>query len=1029
MTSSIQPGQGSRNVHPDRQLYIPPRRQDNVAGKASNAKIKDEGHPQRQHPTQEKHREPKAGHPQGLHPMQAKHPEPKAGHPQGLYPKQEKHREPKAGHPQGLHPTQEKRHEPKAGHHPRGKLPSGGTVDGNDKAKSTKQESDNKARNLQYWKMRRAQTKAKKVQKRQKKEGLALSVSEKRDGTSSVKHPIYPDSTTPSNHSYKGQDHPSIHQPKGGKMAPDNHGYSRGGEQGTPPHAFSKSTGNRTAEKPKPDIPRFLKENQAVANRAMLPAHHEGRVTQPKTEQSRTAAWSSVPRISSPLNNPSHAPGPSKPAPADSAQKLRNKPNDFPRGAQLNMSAFQPVVLEPPKAVGNWNTADTWTKPSDIKMPAPDSNYDIDFRSRPPSNMVIKVAHTVIDKNGKQVVQRSINPANRQDFPDLPGRGPKEASTPRLQIEIPDSSRAHEHAIVKADEQPKTVKSPIKAKAPAVQLTSSGTTEDKQSKSSTPEAKGILRYFRPVATSHSPGPTDKKPDTSLGSRLPSAVAQLEQPSGIGPAPISRPAEGRLVTDGSAFLLQALSAHKKMTSDNPQASSGPKKESLGNTSGSPVMDEVIANINAKSIASPTSADPNSSVKSVRGRADDKRSMLSASLNFEDTFKGRNPSVASQKSVVVYQGRQANNPYQTGDQTLEYIPKDFEPGQLRAWDGNWAPAPVEWDLRDMFDYKKAQHRESIKNFVLDRYKAFKKGLCPALLVQDCEAFTTGASLALGYSHFGKPINDVHHHHIRATDPFTLNKLHQTAKIAIENYCRVHKTKIQEQEQKRKAKKLSKEERDKMEADIQEQMRNMPPNPFTPVANIYIRPARLKDLAQIRAIYNHYTRTSAVTQERVELNDREIRSRFDDCATEQYPFIVAISRHGRTAEKDEVVVGFAFAEDYGGEGTMWRHTCEAQFFVHARHVRKGIGKNLLDTLFRGMTPYYHYHNGCRFMYTDEEFPRHDGGGARIVSNVLIPFAYFVDEEDQHAWLGHWLAREFNFEHQGTLKGIGHAGIDDKP
>lgn len=167
MTSSIQPGQGSRNVHPDRQLYIPPRRQDNVAGKASNAKIKDEGHPQRQHPTQEKHREPKAGHPQGLHPMQAKHPEPKAGHPQGLYPKQEKHREPKAGHPQGLHPTQEKRHEPKAGHHPRGKLPSGGTVDGNDKAKSTKQESDNKARNLQYWKMRRAQTKAKKVQKRQ----------------------------------------------------------------------------------------------------------------------------------------------------------------------------------------------------------------------------------------------------------------------------------------------------------------------------------------------------------------------------------------------------------------------------------------------------------------------------------------------------------------------------------------------------------------------------------------------------------------------------------------------------------------------------------------------------------------------------------------------------------------------------------------------------------------------------------------------------------------------------------------------
>ncbi|KAL8908289.1 MAG: hypothetical protein Q9207_000911 [Kuettlingeria erythrocarpa] len=967
-------------MHPDRQLYIPPRRQDNQAGKATNAEIMDKGHLQ------------------GLHPTQKKHPEPKAGHP------------------------------------PRGKLPPGGTVDGDDKTQSGKQESDNQARNHQYWKMRQAQTMAKKVAKRQKIEAQALSVSEKRDGTSSVKHPLCSDNTTSSKHSYKGQDHPLIHQPKGGKMAPDNHGYSKAGEQGTPPHAPSKSTGLRTTEKSKPEIPRFLKENQAVANKAMQPAHHQGRGTQTKKEQrDRSAIWTSGPPISSPLNNPPHPPGPSKPAPVDSAQKLRNKLNDSPRGAQLSMSAIQPVVLEPPKAVGNWNTADTWTKPSDIKMPAPDSNYDIDFRSRPPSNMVIKVAHTVIDKNGKQVVQRPLNPANRQDFPDLPGRGRKEASAPRLQIEVANSSRAQEYAVVKTDEQPKTVESPNKARAPAVQLTSSRTSEVQQSKSSTPEAKGILRYFRPVATSHSPGPTGKKPDTSLGSPLPSAADKLEQPSGIGPVPTSRPTEGRLVTDGSAFLLQALSAHKKMTSDKPQASSGPKKESLANTSGSPVMDEVIANINAKSIASPTSAAPNSSIKSVRGRADDNQSTLSASLNFDDTFKGRNPSVASQKSVVVYHGRQANNPYQTGDQTgdqtLDYIPKDFEPGQLRAWDGNWAPAPVEWDLRDMFDYKKAQHRQSIKNFVLDRYKAFKKGLCSALSLQDDETFTTGASLALGYSHFGKPIDDIHHHHIRATDPFTLNKLHQTAKIAIENYCRVHKTKIQEQEEKRKAKKLTKEERDKMEADFQEQERNMPPNPFTPVANIYIRPARLKDLAQIRAIHNHYTRTSAVTQERVELNDREIRSRFDDCAGEQYPFIVAISRHGRTAEKDEIVVGFAFAEDFGGEGTMWRHTCEAQFYVHARYVRKGIGKNLLDTLFRGMTPYYHYHNGCRFIYTDEEFPRHDGGGARIVGKVLIPFPYFAEEEEQHAWVGHWLAREFNFEHQGTLKGIGHAGTDDKP
>ncbi|KAL8927281.1 MAG: hypothetical protein Q9208_002458 [Pyrenodesmia sp. 3 TL-2023] len=864
--------------------------------------------------------------------------------------------------------------------------------------------------------------------KHEEEEGLALSASEERGGASSVKHYTHPDKTFKKQN--KKQTPPPAHDHEDSNMTPSKYGHGRDDEQGTPPHAFSKSMGYRTAEKPKPEIPRFLKENQAAANRAMQSPHGQGRGTQPKNGQrDNTAISTSTPPISKQFNNPPHPPGSSKPAPTDSAPKLRNKTNDSPRGAHRNMQATQPVVLEPPKAVGNWNTADTWTKPGDIKMPAPDSLYDIDFRTRPPSNIVVKVAHTVIDKHGKQVVQRSINPASRQEFPDLPGKGKKEASTPRLQIEVANSSPAHEIATPKADEKPKTVTSPQKSPAPAVQLTSPGTTEDQQYKSSTPEVKGILRYFRPVATSHSPESTDEKPDTTVSSRLPVETDPLEQPSGIEPSRTPKPTEGRLLTDGSAFLLQALSAHKKMTSDKQQASSTQVKKSSDDQSGTPVMDEVIANINAKSMASPTSPDTNNSNKSVRGGADDKLSSLSASLNFEDTFKGRNPSVASQKSDVVFQGRQANNPYHTGNQELDYIPKDFEPGQLRAWDGNWAPAPVEWDLRDMFDYKKAQHRQTIKNFVLDRYKAFKDGLCPALSVENDEPFTTGASLAVGFSHFGKPIDPIHHHHIRATDPFTLNKLNQTAKFAIENYCRVHKIKIQEKEEKRKAKKLSQEERAKMEADIQEQMRNAPPNPFTPVANIYIRPARLKDLAQIRAIHNYYTRTSAVTQERVELGDREVRARFDDCASEQYPFIVAISRHGRTADKDEVVVGFAFAEDFGGEGTMWRHTCEAQFYVDARHVRKGIGKNLLDTLFRGMTPYYHYHNGCRFLYTDDEFPRHDGGGARMVSKILIPFAYFAHEEDQHAWLGPWLAREFNFEHQGTLKGVGHAGIDDKP
>lgn len=670
----------------------------------------------------------------------------------------------------------------------------------------------------------------------------------------------------------------------------------------------------------------------------------------------------------------------------------------------------------PPKPVGTWDATDAFAKPPRKRLITHDH---IDFRSRPRNDTQYTMPSTVVDKNGKHVPQIPIGASPKANFPPLAEtmQTPEKAATAQLVStpvirQVKDHpcdltalpSRSNHHAPVNKNDLPELVQG--------------------QKKPSTPEVKGIMRYFSRVTPRQS-----KSVHPATMTAVPPLMKPImnDIPNSPAPTPVPKPIKGGLLTNGSDFLTLAL-ATRKRPSHQVEKSSVPietSAEPLGSS-----VDEIMANINAKTVATLESVKPESSNESVRGRADAKMSIISGSLNFDDTFQVRDASVASHKSVVLYQGRQANNPYRTSNQVHDANPPvDWEDGQLHGWDGKWAPAPLEWDRRDMYDYRKPQHRESIRNFVMDRYQAFKNGLCPALNVHSREDFTSGASLAVGHAHFGAPINPLDHHHIRAADPFTLNKLPQTAASSIEIYCRNNKDRLEAKAEKKKAKRLTEEEKDEMGRKHEEMLRNMPPNPFKPVANIYVRPAHLKDLVQIRAIHNHYTRTSAVTQERVELGDREIRSRFDECVNERYPFIVAISRHGRTAAGNEVVVGFAFAEDFGGENTMWRHTCEVQFYVDPRHLRKGIGKNLLDTLLRGVTPYYHFHNGVPFQYTDAEYERHDGGGARIVSQIMVPFPYFADEEAKHQWMGPWLKREFEFEHQGTLKGVGHAGIEDKP
>ncbi|KAL8828517.1 MAG: hypothetical protein Q9170_006570 [Blastenia crenularia] len=757
------------------------------------------------------------------------------------------------------------------------------------------------------------------------------------------------------------------------------------------------------------------------------------------------------------------------------------KPQLSRKSPLRNVAAYS----DRPAVVGTWDAHDSWESRR-TKVPEPQSTYDINFRSRPPNDMVIRVAHVATDRSGKQVVQTPVNPADNVDFPNLVAAQPsqpdqgvllhtqwiemqeeksmspwKQNSTKRSEVASSPTTltKTGSNVVIGKPTSSPLVIAKIDSTSQITSPSSVHLPPPAADESSALRSTGILRYFQPVKPTQTQTEQANKSKSSILHYFhPTKSAQLEQLVEVvpevktpmrdpapAPLPPAKPSQGFLCTQGADFLAQveksgvfhsfqksspasqvqyksvtpsgSSPAQPTMMQDESQKQDEVKQGPAGHSSSA--FDEIVAGINA--MAMPRVSISNSNI-SVRAREDDKLSNISVSLSFDDVFQGHNASTQSGKgiSVILYERRCPRNPYQTGDGLA-----GFEPGQLQGWDGNWAPAPVEWDTRDQFDYRKSEHQEAIKNFVINRYKEYRKGLCPALNIHH-EHFTSGDSLAVGLPKFVKPIDPKEHHHIRAADPFTLNHLHQTAHQSTESYVRGHKRLFPRKEE---IPKYTEAEKKAMKESYEQMLRDTPPNKFKPIMNIYIRPARVADLLQIRNIHNHWTRESVVTSERVELTDREWRTRFDDCEEERYPFIVAVNRHGRTAQRTEHVVGFAYAEDFGGEQGMWRHTCELQLFVDPHHLRKGVGKNLMDVILRGLNPLYTGHDGVPFIYSQDELNRHEGGGARNTSNIVISMPYVAKEKTQSQWLWDWLERVFEFEMQGNLKGVGRKGDLKQP
>jgi phosphinothricin acetyltransferase len=126
--------------------------------------------------------------------------------------------------------------------------------------------------------------------------------------------------------------------------------------------------------------------------------------------------------------------------------------------------------------------------------------------------------------------------------------------------------------------------------------------------------------------------------------------------------------------------------------------------------------------------------------------------------------------------------------------------------------------------------------------------------------------------------------------------------------------------------------------------EKPRRLPRHLRTPTAAerpfaFEIRPAEVRDIPDIREIYNYYVTNSSVTFDEKRWTLRQWRDKFEHLNRLGMPFLVAESPSGQ-------VLGYALVQPWSGK-SAYRFTVENSIYLGPGAAGKGLGRALLEAL----------------------------------------------------------------------------------
>lgn len=103
--------------------------------------------------------------------------------------------------------------------------------------------------------------------------------------------------------------------------------------------------------------------------------------------------------------------------------------------------------------------------------------------------------------------------------------------------------------------------------------------------------------------------------------------------------------------------------------------------------------------------------------------------------------------------------------------------------------------------------------------------------------------------------------------------------------------------------------------------------------------IRDAEVRDIPDIREIYNYYVTNSVVTFDEKRWTIAQWRDKFDYLAKQHMPFLVAESPSGH-------ILGYALVAPWSGK-SAYRFTVEDSIYLGQAASGKGLGRALLEAL----------------------------------------------------------------------------------
>ncbi|KAJ4538439.1 hypothetical protein ABEF95_015340 [Exophiala dermatitidis] len=380
-------------------------------------------------------------------------------------------------------------------------------------------------------------------------------------------------------------------------------------------------------------------------------------------------------------------------------------------------------------------------------------------------------------------------------------------------------------------------------------------------------------------------------------------------------------------------------------------------------------------------------------------------------------------------------------------------------LRGWDGNFHPPPLDWEDRPRFYNNNAEYIEHFDNwlgqtaiFTLQQLSAARQKATPqespdldiAILPTESVCNLNNHSDGIGFvprdyvlnpydkSHFPKrlpgealidltiPADFQARTQLDLQDNQNQEARVETAQMFIDKrMAYLERSNKRAEEERLQA--IQQQEEEAAEAEQAKQAEAVadgpvpepepepsdPVKPITPLkANIYLRPAVASDFPGMTKIYNWHITNGIRPPELREITTQDMAGRHELCTSNRLPVIVAVERTRKNARKkplrrrmnnsnqpvqnvavkDENVVGWAAATDWGAPDYVETITAELEIYVAAEFRQQGIGRCLMDAILYATDRGYNPQRGYDFQVAPEIQHVYTGGGYRDLHKIIF-------------------------------------------